>query len=391
MPRRAPRFAVYAHPWALGDVGVERALNELAAAGVDGIQLSLSYHAASVLTPRSPRRRVFHDDRGSAYFDYQAAAPGPWRLRPRVLADAAEVVPRVIEGAAARDIQVVAWLVYLYGHDLASRHPDLAVRDAWGSVHPAQLCPSQPAVREHALRLTSAALSLDPTGAAFGGLHAESLSFLPWSYGLPGPKAAVRLDASAARMLGLCFCDACRGRAREAGLDPDAAARTVRSLFDASVAGASPARGRDEAAAYSDLLAGATLELNREAAALVAARDLRFSSTAGESEPERGDRGAAAAVNALVDEVRVRMVPGATAAQVTAWRDAALTGCRPGTHAFAQYRLPDFQDGAALTAAVSAARSAGIESHRFYEFSLLAEEHLGWLRACREQLDVATA
>src|SRR5690606_23228881 len=109
-----------------------------------------------------------------------------------------------------------------------------------------------------------------------------------------------------------------------------------------------PARGRDEAAAYSDLLAGATLELNREAAALVAARDLRFSSTAGESEPERGDRGAAAAVNALVDEVRVRMVPGATAAQVTAWRDAALTGCRPGTHAFAQYRLPDFQDGAAL-------------------------------------------
>lgn len=390
MPWRPPRFAVYAHPWALGDLGVERSLDELASAGIDGIQLSLSYHATAVLTPRSPRRRVFHD-RGSAYFDYQAAAPGPWRLRPRVLADAAEVVPRVIEGAAPRGMQVVAWLVYLYGHELAGRHPELAVRDAWGDVHPANLCPSQPTVRELAVRLTSAALSLDPTGAAVGGLHAESLSFLPWSYGLPSPKAAVRLDERAARLLGLCFCGACRERAREAGLDPDGVARTVRALFDAAVAGAPPSRAHDEAAAYSDLLADATLELNREAAALVAARGLRFSSTAAEAEPERADRGVAPRVRALVDEVRVRMVPGATAAQVAAGLDAALAGCRPGTHAFAQYRLPDFADGPALTAAVSAACSAGIEGHRFYEFSLLTEEHLSWLRACRELLGAATA
>src|SRR5690554_446665 len=116
--RPPPRFAVYAYPWALAEIGVERALDELAAVGVDGLQLALSYHVASFLTPRGPRRRVLGGDMGSVWFDYEAASPGAWPVRPKVLREAADAVPEVLRGAADLGMQVVAWLVYLYNHDL---------------------------------------------------------------------------------------------------------------------------------------------------------------------------------------------------------------------------------------------------------------------------------
>src|SRR5690606_40992237 len=38
----------------------------------------------------------------------------------------------LIEKMAARDLGVIAWVVYLYNHTLARRHPELAVENAFG-------------------------------------------------------------------------------------------------------------------------------------------------------------------------------------------------------------------------------------------------------------------
>src|SRR5690606_1332902 len=127
MPPPPPRFAVYAHPWALAEMGVEAALDELADLGVDGLQLALSYHVASFLSPRSPRGRVRAGDLGSVSMWLD---PPPSGLRPCVDTQAASAAPEILRKAADRGMQVVAWLVYLYNHDLARRHPEVAVRNA---------------------------------------------------------------------------------------------------------------------------------------------------------------------------------------------------------------------------------------------------------------------
>ncbi len=382
MPPPPPRFAVYAHPWALAEMGVDAALDELADLGVDGLQLALSYHVASFLTPRSPRCRVHAGDLGSVSMWLD---PPPSGLRPSVDTQAASAVPEIKRRDADREIQVVAWLVYLYNHDLASRYPEAAVRNAFGDAHPAQLCPSQPAVRDYVLTLTAAALDLGSSCGGMGGVHAESLSFLPWDYGLLGLKSSVHLDGEPARALGLCFCEACKQRAGDAGLDPDSLARAARDLVNQALV-TMTAQGTDanELTAYENLLSEVTLELNREVAEMVKTRELRFSSTAGEPSVGRSDHSSSSAVRALVDEVRVKLSPGLGADHVETQREDALTGCKPGTQVFAQYQLHQFSTFEALAAAVDTASSVGIDHHRFYEHSVMTQEQVDWLRQVRE-------
>ncbi len=386
MPARAPSFAVYAYPWFFGDQGIDASLDELAAIGVDGIQLALSYHVADFVTPRGRHVKVRAGDLGSVWFDHAKALSRESPLDPTLLADAAEAAPHVINGASERGLQVIAWLVFLYTHDLARRRPELAVRNAFGDPHPAQLCPSQPLVRDHVAHLTAAALCLDPTGSSVTGLHAESLSFLPWDYGLLAPKVAVRLGPEASRLLSLCFCGACRARAKAEGVDAEAARSAAREALESWLSGAptrTPPGSTSAVRAYGAVAAQTTLEVNRAAAQLAAEAGLRYSTTAAEDDDRRPDGTAVAPVRDLVDEVRIKVAAGASPVDLRNEVAAQIAGCRPEARAFAQYQLAAFGNGADLRDAVAAAEEAGIEHHRFYEYSVMTEGHLEWLRSAR--------
>ena len=363
-------------------MGVETVLDELENMGVDGLQLALSYHVASFVTPRNPRSRVRHGGPGTVSLRLGKRARG---ILPTVDEAAADAVPSILRGAADRHIQVIAWLVFLYNHDLASRYPHLAVRNAFGDAHPAQLCPSQAAVREYVLEVTSKALELGAENGGVTGLHAESLSFLPWDYGLTGLKAAVTVDRPTGRLLSLCFCSACRRRAQRADMDPDRLATKARARVDTGLAEGEQSIDQvtSDVAAYEAQMDDATFEVNHEVYELTRANDVRFSTTAAEAHMTDLEPTSPSSVRPLVDEVRVKVGPGATAEELAALTDTGLAGCRPGTHVFAQYQLHRFPGFEGLAHAISAASAAGIEHHRFYEHSVLAERHMEWLRQVR--------
>lgn len=376
-----PRFAVYAHPWAFADFGVEAVLDELASLGVDGLQLALSYHVASFVSPRNPKRLVQTGDSGSLSLRYE---PSPSSLRPAVNEAASEAVPVILTGAGERGIQVIAWLVYLYGHDLARRYPQAAVKNVFGDPHPAQLCPSSGLVREYVVGLTSAALELDVLTGNMSGLHAEALSFLPWDYGLFGLKSAAELGLSVRKMLSLCFCSACSARAYKSGLD----AIQVRSDVAAWLRGGG---GDPDSVAdfepYAKSIGHSSVELNREVRTLVASRGSRFSSTAAERGGDRIDEPYHKAVRPLVDEVRVKVGPSDTVANVRERTTCSLDGCAAATTAFAQYQIHQFSTADELLGAVTAAEQAGVGGHRFYEHSVMTEQHVNWLRRARAVID----
>lgn len=413
LARALPQKAIYAYPWALGDLGVESALDELQGVGIDGLQLALSYHVASYLTPRNPRRRLVAGDLGSVWFDYLAGVPDGWPVRPKVREDAAIAVPQVLRMAGERGMQVIGWLVYLYNHDLASRYPELTVHNAFGDASFAQLCPANPIVREYSVRLTEAALA---TGT-MTGLHAESLSFLPWGYGLIGLKSTVMLSDGVQNLLGLCFCEHCRLLAKTAGLDVERLVRATRSMIDEALsepglhpgaqgygratdeagafAGGWPAAGQvpgidvgflEDLAAYRDVRAVATESLNVRVAEVVDG-GIRFSTTATEPDTGRMDGDVAKRLRPAVDEVRVRVAAGTGVGALVDGLARALSGCRDGTGAFAQYRIQDFRSQAEFLESIEAAVAAGIRSHRFYEYSVLTDQHVGWLKAAAHRIE----
>lgn len=387
MPHRQPCFGIYAHPWALDDHGVEAAMDELAQVGFDTLQLALSYHVAAFVTPRNPRRRVFAGDAGSVNVRLNLASDSMWALRPSINERAAMAVPNILRAASDRGIRVIAWLVYLYSHDLASRYPDAAVRNAFGDRHPAQLCPSNPLVRDYALALTAAVVNLGSTWDSCAGLHAESLSFLPWDYGLLGLKMAVGPSARAQRELSLCFCAACRTRAEIEGLDADSTARAVKlRLADLDYTRPELSGADETLERYSRALSESTVELTKEVQTMAAQAGLMFSSTAAEAAGRRTDDDAVPQLRELVQEMRVKVLPDASPEAVSTAVTAVLTGCRPDTRVFAQYQVHLFDTSDDLVRAVAASEEAGVHEHRFYEHSVLTEEHLEWLRRARETL-----
>ena len=60
--------AIWAYPWDHHDIGLDEALGEIAAAGIDGVSLAISYHAGRFLQPGNPRRRVYFPEDSTVYY-----------------------------------------------------------------------------------------------------------------------------------------------------------------------------------------------------------------------------------------------------------------------------------------------------------------------------------
>ena len=74
-----PAYSVWAYPWDLHDIGLDRALGLLADQGVTMVSLATSYHAGRFLQPGNPKRRVYFPEDGTVYYqpDLLPARPGP--------------------------------------------------------------------------------------------------------------------------------------------------------------------------------------------------------------------------------------------------------------------------------------------------------------------------
>src|SRR5690606_16152332 len=105
-------------------------------------------------------------------------------------------------------------------------------------------------------------------------------------------------------------------------------------------------------AAYEAQMCDATFEVNREVYELTGPQDVRFSTTAAEARMTGPEPTSPNSVRPLVDEVRVKVAPSATAEELAALTETGLAGCRPGTHVFAQYQLHRFPGSEDLANAI---------------------------------------
>lgn len=391
-PAEAPRAIMYAYPWDFYRHGVDRVLDDLESCGIDAVQLSFSYHVATFLTPRIPGSRVRFGEHGELQFDPNVL-PGEWPLDPPVAAHVTgpDYIADLLTAINSRGLSTIAWVIYLYNHVLARSRPDACVENAYGDRHGAQLCPANPTVRAYVSTLTNAVLAHEP----LSGLVVESLSFLPYDYGFLNLKAAVTPSSAAGVLLSLCFCEHCRERSAQTGLDADELRRQVVQVVDAEIALLPDGRGAADSTGewvshhaalqrYLTVRTETASSLQREVLATVRAHGLRGGSNSAEGQDARVTGVSNDTLRDLRNEYRFEALPHYSGAELVGIVENARTAAGPNVPLYALAQLSNFDSETSFRSTLDAVKELGVDRFRLYEYGLLTTRQLEWLRSSKD-------
>ncbi|MBM3128353.1 MAG: hypothetical protein FJ009_06915 [Chloroflexi bacterium] len=221
---------IWVYPWDLFDNGLEHALDAIARAGLDSISVAATYHAARLLLPHNPRRKVLTLDPDAAYFrpDPALYANLP---SPRVAREFADRDPlrEICDAARQRGLRVQAWTIFLHNSTLGEQRSDLTVVNCFGDHYVHALCPSHPIARAYALALGADIARHYPIVV----LDVEALGFLGYAHNSHHDKASIVLAPLHHFLLSVCFCDHCAEKIRATGADPQMIAAAFRRELQA--------------------------------------------------------------------------------------------------------------------------------------------------------------
>lgn len=199
------------YPWDVLDEGPQDALRQARdLAGVDAVNLAVTYHAGFFLLPHNPKQRLYAAEDGVVYFrpDLARFADGPTPT-PSVLTSDRDPLAEGLVAARETGLGLRAWTVCCHNSRIGLAHPELSVRNALGDRLPFSLCPAQPRVQRYLEALVDAL-------ASYPDLEAIELEALYWQsaeHAWHHAKFGLALDPQAWFLLGLCCCEACLERA----------------------------------------------------------------------------------------------------------------------------------------------------------------------------------
>jgi hypothetical protein len=232
----------YAYPWDfLGDPDAASRARDI---GVDVVALAATYHATRAVSPLHPTRRLTDVPYSASYIPRRDEAWRDHRLTPRVAEwlDNDNAFGTAHQQLGDVGVPVEAWIVLTHLDDAGYEYPDLVVRNAFGEIYPYALCPRNDDVRQYCSTLVREVLhsnkchgvvleACGPVGAEHGGVH-DKTEFALFS-------------VTQARLLSLCFCQACERGMRERGIDTIELSRRVRLGVDSRASSLQGALGDD--------------------------------------------------------------------------------------------------------------------------------------------------
>lgn len=394
---------VFLYPWdALDEGPAHTAARIRRDLGFDRVALNVAYHSGRFLHPRhrdgpsDPWFKGVLNHRTGSSIAFEPDAERYGALRPVVDEALAASGAALDTAAAARDagLGLDLWLVALHASTLGARHPEHCVTNAYGDVYRYALCPADADVRAYAVALVEDACSrFSPDG-----IVVESPTYLGFVHGDHHELIMESLDDVTRWLLGICFHPASRAVAEAAGVDADAVHALVVRLLDDLVE-----QGRGAHEPGFRIAEGTSLLLEHpELYAYLRARQDAVTTLVDELRAAAARHGARLRVTSSIFErpasrawaegVSLRAVASAadelavvsyfpTPALVQADLDwvRTLVPDRP-LHVALNAGLPDAQDAADLLAKVRIAEGVGATGVSFYNYGLLTERRLGWLR-----------
>ena len=208
------RVTTYTYPWDLARLGVERALQEMVAAGIEAIDLAATYHPIDALSPRDGAARLFTSARGAVHFPARSGRYG--RIQPLLSRDdICAVWPQVARHAADLGLAVNAWTVTLFQPWIIDAHPECARVLPGGDKSGSGVCPANEDVREYFASLCDDLVDQFDVGL----IRLEGIITRTYDFDWLRPRIVVSVPPIARELLAACFCASCKTRATDGGLD----------------------------------------------------------------------------------------------------------------------------------------------------------------------------
>ncbi len=221
----------WTYPWDLLDLGIKNSLEELKSAGIDGISLATSYHAGRFLQARSPKRKAYFPEDGTVYFNLDKNKYKDLLIQPResnFIKENRGFLDKLFSEAEKLNMEVSGWTVALHNTRVGKNYPEVTVKNAFGDPYYYNLCPSNEDVREYIKVLIEDITSKHP----YYALELESLNYMGFFHEYHHEKDGVGLTAKDDFLLSLCFCDACKERAKKEGINIEPAQKRVKSWIE---------------------------------------------------------------------------------------------------------------------------------------------------------------
>lgn len=375
---------LWTYPWDLDASGPEKAVMNLKnSIGLDAISLAAAYHSFEMLRPHSRDSVILQIPTAAVYFQPHSHLYNDTVIAPHVspLMGSSNWYSEAATAAAKNNLELIAWTVFLHNSFLAAKYPDCAEVACTGDISSSRLCPANPDVRAYAI-----AISKDlKENYGISMLECEGLSFGGFGHTHYHVKHGVELGAGGRFLLSLCFCPSCTSRARGIGIDAEAIRLSAESRIRSSLTVGSTIADAPEDLIFSipglaeyitmreDVVASLIKE-TKEAIGIPVSVILMGSRLTSGIDTER-----MATIADTVETLSYTSDPAKTEKTVTnITRDlSSPEQLIVGLQAYP----PASPDAEALLANTQAAYDMGIRRYSFYNFGIMPEPNLQWIKS----------
>lgn len=207
---------MWTYPWDLHDEGYEPVLQNLKSeVGLNAINLASAYHTFDMLRPHLSSNNTLQVSQAAIYFQPKESLYG--KIKPHIspLMGNENWWGETANTAASIGLKLNSWTVFFHNSYQAQQHPDCAEVRCTGDISTSALCPANPEVRAFAIALSRDLVE----NYNISLLECETLAYSGWGHLHHHAKHGVNLGAGGRYLFSLCFCDACKQRASDSGLD----------------------------------------------------------------------------------------------------------------------------------------------------------------------------
>lgn len=222
-------FATWAYPWDLHDEGIDSVSSRLEDTGIGELNVATNYHAVNAFSPHEPGRKT-HFAQASSYFmpdeRYGELRPVPYEgMNTDWISSIA---------ANTGSLTLTSWTIGCHNSRLGMANPDATLESPYGDNLIFGLCPSNPAVQRYLVSLIGDLASRN----WFDRIELETFDyFYGTGFGWHHQKIHAQLGTLGEFLLGLCFCEHCREKAAQQGIDVEKARTTATEALDSLIGG----------------------------------------------------------------------------------------------------------------------------------------------------------
>ncbi len=388
---------MWAYPWDMLDDGVDDVTRRMRDdIGLDAVSVATSYHSVEQLRPHTKGARMFSTLEGGVYFQPDAELWRDVSLQPAVAPMAVSTNP-LAEICAAADhagLKVESWTVCLHNSHLGRQNPTACERNVFGDLYAPHLCPSNPHVREYITTLCGDLA----TNYGLYAIELESLSFGGYGHFHGHSKVGLELGGVGRFLMSLCFCDSCRAVGEVADVDMHAVEETVRqellAIFEHGGPGipGKPVLVRDVLEEHPAL--AALVDARREVITSLTQRvkeavgdTFLVSMQIGDTAVGGWDADEMAEIADAIELLCYTAKPDVVEAMVSA---ASSERCQPddlivGLSAY----TPHTPSSRTLVRNVRQALRMGVRGFSFYNYGIMPERNLAWVREAVSTINAA--